>query len=135
MNAAFDRKNAIAVLVSVAIVVVIAIATVASSPVAAQGNPPITVWTKFNDQNPQNTQDEWLAAALDEYRTETGSEITNVLQPFDQINALLNAAVQSGADITDVSYVDSQFLGFLDRNGVLTDLTEWAQSREWFADV
>jgi multiple sugar transport system substrate-binding protein len=135
MNAAFDRKNAITVLVSVALVVVIAIATVASSPVAAQSNPPITVWTKFNDQNPQNTQDEWLAAALDEYRTETGSEITNIYQPFDQINALLNAAVQSGADIPDVSYVDSQFLGFLDRNGVLTDLTEWAQSREWFADV
>ena len=135
MNVAFDRKNALAVLVSVALVLALAIVAFGPSLVAAQGNPAITVWTKFNDQNPQNTQDEWLAAALDEYRTETGGEITNVFQPFDQINALLNAAVQSGADVPDVSYVDSQFLGFLDRNGVLTDLTEWAKSREWFADV
>ncbi|MCC7209012.1 MAG: extracellular solute-binding protein [Anaerolineae bacterium] len=135
MKAAFYRKNVPAALVSVVLAVVLALVNAALSPVAAQGNPPITVWTKFNDQNPQNTQDEWLAAALNEYRAETGSEITNVFQPFDQINALLNAAVQSGADVPDVSYVDSQFLGFLDRNGVLTDLTEWAKGRPWFADV
>jgi multiple sugar transport system substrate-binding protein len=110
--------------------------TAVGSPALAQGNqPPITIWTKFNDQNPQNTQDEWLRSALAEYLAETGNQVTNVFQPFDQINAQLNVAVQAQARVPDVSYVDSQYLGFLTQNGVLTDLTEWVTSRPWFEDL
>lgn len=95
----------------------------------------LIVWTKFNDQNPQNTQDKWLAQMIADYEAETGVKIVNTFQPFDQINAKLNVAVQANGDVPDLSYVDSQQLGFFEQNGTLMDLTEWAKSRPWFADV
>lgn len=104
------------------------------APAAAQGST-IQVWTKFNDQNPQNTQDKWLAQMLGEYKAETGNTAVNTFQPFDQINAKLNVAVQAKGEVPDVSYVDSQQVGFFYQNGTLQDLTEWAKSRPWYADV
>ncbi len=95
----------------------------------------LQLWTKFNDQNPQNTQDKWLADVIARYRTEFGIEVANTFQPFDQINAKLNVAVQARGEVPDVSYVDSQQLGFFEQNGTLTDLTDWVKSRPWFADV
>jgi multiple sugar transport system substrate-binding protein len=97
--------------------------------------PPITIWTKFNDQNPQNSQDQWLASALKEYTEKTGNKITNVNQPYDQINSKLNVAVQAGGDVPDVSYVDSQQLGFYTQNGTLMDLTDWVKNAPWFKDI
>ncbi len=109
---------------------------VAPTALAQPGNqPPIMVWTKFNDQNPQNTQDQWLAAALKEYIDTTGNQVTNVTQPYDQINSKLNVAVQSGGDVPDVSYVDSQQLGFYTQNGTLMDLTDWVKSAPWYKDL
>ncbi len=103
---------------------------------AAQTAPvPITLWTKFNDQNPQNTQDQWLAAFLKEYNTKTGGQVTNVFQPFDQINSKLNVAVQSGGDVPDVSYIDTQEVPFFFKNGDLMDLTDYVQKAPWFKDV
>ncbi|MHB8748330.1 MAG: hypothetical protein ACYDBJ_03980, partial [Aggregatilineales bacterium] len=83
-------------------------AGVYARPVAQNAPPPITIWTKFNDQNPQNSQDQWLQAFLKEYSDKTGGKVTNVFQPFDQINSKLNLAVQSGGDLPDLSYVDTQ---------------------------
>src|SRR5690242_1215090 len=96
------------------IVAVMAVGVFGTTTVRAQNGkfPPITIWTKFNDQNPQNTQDQWLAAALKDYTDKTGNKVTNVNQPYDQINSKLNVAVQAGGDVPDVSYVDSQQLGF-----------------------
>lgn len=104
------------------------------SPAAAQGGS-LQIWTKFNDQNPQNTQDRWLADTLARYRAEKGVQVVNTFQPFDQINAKLNVAVQARGEVPDLSYVDSQQLGFFDQNGVLMDLTEWVKSRPWFDDL
>lgn len=95
----------------------------------------ITVWTKFNDQNPQNTQDKWLAAFLAEYKENTGVTVVNVNQPFDQINALLNVAVRANGAVPHVSYVDSQQVGFFQNNGTLMDLTEYVQGASWFSDL
>lgn len=95
----------------------------------------LNLWTKFNDQNPQNTQDKWLAQMIADYEADTGVKIVNTFQPFDQINAKLNVAVQANGEVPDISYVDSQQLGFFEQNGTLMDLTEWAKSRPWFADV
>lgn len=97
--------------------------------------PDIVIWTKFNDTNPQNTQDKWLADALKEYTSKTGNKITNVNQPYDQINAKLNVAVQSKGDVPDASYVDSSKLGFYTQNGTLIDLTDWAKSTSWYKDL
>src|SRR5947207_13024795 len=102
----------------------------------AQGSQkPITIWTKFNDQNPQNTQDQWLAAALKEYKDQSGNSVTNVVQPYDQINSKLNVAVLAGGDVPDVSYVDTQQLGFFVQNGTLTDLTDFVKNAAWFKDL
>jgi multiple sugar transport system substrate-binding protein len=102
---------------------------------AAQDQPAITVWTKFNTENPQNSQDEWMRAAVDDYLAETGNTVTNVFQAFDVINSALNLAVQAGGDVPDVSYVDAQNLGFFDYNGTLTDLTDWISQQSWYADL
>ena len=60
--------------------------------------PPITIWTKFNDQNPQNTQDQWLASALKDYTDKTGNKVTNVNQPYDQINSKLRVILDEATD-------------------------------------
>ncbi len=97
---------------------------------------PVTLWTKFNDANPQNTQDQWLAAALASFKTDTNIEITNVFVPYDQINSKVNLAVQAGGDVPDVSYVDvSTNLGFFIENGTLTDITDYVKAAPWYADL
>ena len=108
-----------------------------ASVLAACGAPakPFTVWTKFNAQSPQNTQDQWLADALKEYTTQTSKQVTAVTQPFDQINSKLNLAVQAGGDVPDVSYVDSQQLGFFTQNGTLMDLTDFVKNASWYKDL
>ncbi|MBE7511541.1 MAG: extracellular solute-binding protein [Anaerolineales bacterium] len=105
------------------------------SGAAAQTQPPLTLWTKFNDQNPQNTQDKWLKSTLADYKAKTGNDVTNIFQPYDQINEKLNVAVLAGGSVPDVSYVDSQRLGFFAQNGTLTDLTEWVKGSTWYADL
>ena len=101
----------------------------------AQNQPAITLWTKFNTDNPQNEQDKWTKATLDSYKKDTGNTVTNVFQPYDQINSKLNLAVQSGGQVPDLSYVDGQFLGFYDLNGTLIDLTDWIKQQAWFSDL
>lgn len=75
-----------------------------------------------------------MKAAVDDYNAAGGS-VTNVFQPFDQINSKLNLAVQAGGDVPDLSYVDAQFLGFYDYNGTLMDMTDWVKEQSWFADL
>lgn len=101
----------------------------------AQDQPEITVWTKFNSENPQNVQDEWMRDVLAAYAAETGNVVNNVFQPFDQINSTLNLAVQAGGDVPDVSYIDGQFLGFYNYNGTLTDITDWVMEQPWYSNL
>ncbi|MFN8528604.1 MAG: extracellular solute-binding protein [Anaerolineae bacterium] len=123
--------------ISTVLLMMILLALSLSSGLAlqAQDQPAITIWTKFNSDNPQNVQDEWMQSILGTYSADTGNSATNVFQPYDQINSLLNLAVQAGGDVPDLSYVDGQYLGFYDYNGTLTDLTEWAQAQSWYDDV
>jgi multiple sugar transport system substrate-binding protein len=102
---------------------------------AAEALGPVTLWSKFNDANPQNDQDAWLARMLEGLRADTGMDITNVFQPYDQINSKLNLAVLAGGDVPDVSYMDSQYLGLYLNNGSLMDITEYVQNAPWFGDV
>jgi multiple sugar transport system substrate-binding protein len=130
----YDMKRVIPSIVVAAILFSasgIGIAVRAQSSKAA----PITIWTKFNDQNPQNSQDKWLAAALKEYMDKTGNKVTNVNQPYDQINSKLNIAVQSHGDVPDLSYVDSSKLGFYTQNGILMDITDYVKAAPWFKNL
>lgn len=95
----------------------------------------LQIWTKFNDQEPQNTQDVWMQDTITEYAEATGVTLENTFLPFDQINSRLNLAALAGGDVPDVSYVDSQYLGLYFNNGTLMDLTEFVQNAEWFDDI
>ncbi len=108
---------------------------VSAHPSPQNAPAPITIWTKFNDQNPQNSQDQWLQAFLKEYTDKTSNKVTNVFQPYDQINSKLNLAVQSGGDIPDLSYVDTQEVPFFLKNGTLVDLTDYVQKAAWYKDL
>ncbi len=100
----------------------------------ATENKTINIWTKFNDTNPQNTQDEWLARIIKDFEAETGYKIVNTFVPYDQIVQKLNLAVQAGGNVPDLSYVD-QDIDFFARNGVLMDITEYMEKAPWYADV
>ncbi|MCC7450603.1 MAG: extracellular solute-binding protein [Anaerolineae bacterium] len=108
---------------------------VASSTRAQGSQPRITIWTKFNADNPQNAQDTWTKDTIEAYKKDTGNEVENVFQPYDQINSKLNLAVQAGGEVPDLSYVDGQFLGFYANNGTLIDLTDWIKAQAWFKDL
>ncbi len=44
-------------------------------------------------------------------------------------------AVRAGGDVPDVSYIDSQQVGFFTQNGTLTDLTDWVKGASWYNDL
>ncbi|MDX2138089.1 MAG: extracellular solute-binding protein [Chloroflexota bacterium] len=95
----------------------------------------LTIWTKYNSESPQNIQDEWMAALIEEYAADTGVAIDNVTRPFDTINTDLNSAVLAGGEIPDLSYMDTPFLSRYFINGTLTDLTEFVTNASWFEDL
>lgn len=97
----------------------------------------VTLWTKFNDKNTNepNSQEKWMAQALKDFTAKTKINITNVVQPYDQINAKLNLAVQSKGEVPDVSYIDTVSLQFYLKNKALQDMTEYVKAQPWFKDV
>lgn len=126
------RRNGFRILIIVVLAISLSVSALSS---VAQSQPAITVWTKFNSENPQNVQDEWMRDVIAAYAEATGNQVTNVFQPYDQINSTLNLAVQAGGDVPDVSYVDGQFLAFYDYNGALEDITDWVTAQEWYDDL
>jgi multiple sugar transport system substrate-binding protein len=95
---------------------------------------PVTIWTKFNDTNPQNSQDEWLANTIIALQRSLGLKMTNVFAPYDQINNKLQLAVQAGGEIPDVSYMDTPLDPYYN-NGILMDITEFVKSAPWYNDI
>ena len=105
------------------------------APAAEQGGiPTVQIWTKFNDTNPQNSQDEWLAATIAALKAEGTINLVNTFVPYDQINSKVNLAVQSGGEVPDISYVDGD-IDFFVNNGALMDLTDFVKSAPWYKDV
>jgi multiple sugar transport system substrate-binding protein len=95
----------------------------------------LTIWTKYNSESPQNSQDEWMAALIDQYAADTGVTLDNVTRPYDTINTDLNLALLAGGDVPDVSYIDAKELSRFYLNGTLLDLTEFVTSADWYADL
>lgn len=94
----------------------------------------VNIWTKFNDTNPQNSQDEWLAATIATLKVEKNLELKNTFVPYDQINSKVNLAVQAGGDVPDVSYLDGQ-IDFHVNNGTVMDLTTFVKNASWYKDI
>ncbi len=118
-----------------AAIVLIAVVLGSVSVVWGQDGGTLRVWTKFNADNPQVTSDRWLVQTIEDYRAATGITVENTYVVYNEINTRLNVAVQSGGDIPDVSYVDSQNIGFYYNQGTLTDLTEFVTSASWYDDL
>lgn len=95
----------------------------------------LEIWTKYNSESPQNSQDEWMAAIIEEYAADTGIALNNVTLPYDQIVSRLNVAALEGGDVPSVSYMDGQTLGPFAINGTLMDLTDFVTSAEWYGDL
>jgi ABC-type glycerol-3-phosphate transport system substrate-binding protein len=106
----------------------------AGSKDAAVDTKVVNIWTKFNDTNPQNTQDEWLVSAIAQIKADKGIELKNTFVPYDQIVNKVNLAVQAGGDVPDVSYVDGS-IDFFVNNGTLMDLTDFVKKASWFKDI
>ncbi len=76
-----------------------------------------------------------MADTLKAYTSKTSKPLNHVAQPYDQINAKLNLAVKSGGDVPDLSYMDSQQIGFFVQNGTVQDLTDYVKNAPWFKDL
>lgn len=133
------RLSLVVSLLVVAVMILAACApAVAPTPAATEAPKPagpVTIWTKFNDTNPQNTQDQWLAQFIKDIKTDKDVTLTNVFVPYDQINSKINLAVQAGGDVPDVSYVDAQNLPFFVNNGTLMDITDYVKAAPWYSSV
>lgn len=101
----------------------------------AQDTPPIEIWTRFNTDNPQVTSDYWLADLLSTYQQEEQATVNNTFYPYDQINTAVNVAVQTGVNVPDLAYIDTEQIGFYAKNEALIDLTDFIQNAEWFNDL
>ena len=109
-----------------------AITAVAPQSARAQDNK-LTIWTKFNADNPQVASDRWLQKVIADYQTDKGVALENTFVAYNEINTRLNVAVTAGGQVPDVSYVDSANVGFYSNNGTLVDLT--AGRRRHVGDV
>ncbi len=94
----------------------------------------LTIWTVYNSDSPQNDQDKWMAALIEEYKTE-GVTLKNVTRPFDTISVDLNLALLAGGDVPDVSYVSAAALSPFAINGTLTDLRDFISQAAWKDDL
>ena len=119
-------------LISYASLMLITLAAIASH---AQDTPDLQAWTRFNTIDPQVTSDFWLTDLLANYSTETNQSVENTFYPFDQINTALNIAVQTGVNVPDIAYIDTEQIGFYSSNGTLLDLTEFVQNATWAIDL
>jgi len=61
--------------------------------------------------------------------------VTNVFEPYDQINSKLALAVNAQGTVPDLSYVDTQYISYFMNNGTLTDLTDYVKAAPWYANV
>lgn len=100
----------------------------------AEENKVIKIWTKFNDTNPQNSQDEWLKRTIEAFEAESGYTVNNTFVPYDQINSKLNLAVQAGGEVPDLSYCDGD-IEFFTRNEVLIDITDYMTAADWYPSL
>ncbi|MBX3086106.1 MAG: extracellular solute-binding protein [Anaerolineae bacterium] len=115
---------------------VLASAITALTPQSARAQDnKLTIWTKFNADNPQVASDRWLKKVITDYQTDKGVTLENTFVAYNEINTKLNVAVTAGGVVPDVSYVDSASVGFYSNNGTLVDLTDFVKNASWYGDL
>ena len=125
-------KKTILITISILVLSVQAVFAGGSSDEASNE---VTIWTKYNSENPENDRDEWMKSAIEAYLEETGGVINNIFVPYDQINSKLNVAISAGGDIPDLSYIDSQQQAFYVSNATLMDITDLVVDASWYKEM
>lgn len=110
-------------------------APVESAPEKAAVTGEVSLWTQLNTETPASPRDEVFAAMLPDLEKETGLTIKNINQPYDQLDAKLNLAVQASGEVPDVFEVNTNTFGFHYANGNLQDITDYVKSAPWFGEL
>jgi multiple sugar transport system substrate-binding protein len=99
-------------------------------------------WMQYDQNNVDPASDErvgneYLRVKMPEFNQEFEGKWnwTSIHKPFDKISAELVAATIAGGDVPDLTEMEGNVLMTYYRNGVLQDLTEWAQQQSWYADL
>ncbi|MDX9851038.1 MAG: extracellular solute-binding protein [Anaerolineaceae bacterium] len=99
-------------------------------------------WFQYDQENvdpasDERTGNEYLRNKIPQFNEEfAGKWVWNsVHKSFDKISGELVAAHISGGDVPDLAEMEGNVLMTYYRNGVLSDLTEWAQQQSWYEDI
>jgi len=99
-------------------------------------------WFLYDQNNTDPASDEragneYLRKTIPVFNEEfAGKWVWNSIhKPYDKIAAELVAASIAGGDVPDLTEMEGNVLMTYYNNGVLMDITDWAQQQEWFADM
>ncbi len=99
-------------------------------------------WFQYDQNNTDPVSDErigneYLRTNIPKFNEEFAGKWVwkNVPKAWDKISGELVAAHIAGGEVPDLSEVEVQVLMKYYRNGVMTDLNEWAQQQSWYADL
>lgn len=111
-------------------------------PVAPAEVKEFITWYTYDQDNEDPASDErvgneYLRKTIPEFNAEFEGkwQWTNVYKSFDKIYPELAAAFIAGGETPDLFEVGSSNLNILLNNGVLMDISEWAQGQIWFSDL
>lgn len=96
-------------------------------------------WYQYDQDNEDPASDErvgneYLRKTIPEFNADFEGkwQWTNIYKSFDKLYAELAAAFIAGGDIPDLFEIGSSNLNTLYNNGVLMDITDWAEAQPWF---
>ncbi len=99
-------------------------------------------WFQYDQNNTDPASDErvgneYLATNIPKFNDEFAGQYVwnNVHKPFDKMVSELVAAHITGGEVPDLVEMEGNSLMTYYRNGVLSDLTEWAQQQSWYDDL
>lgn len=95
----------------------------------------VTLWTQYNTDSPASARDKMFSEMLPKLSEGIGGTVQNINQPYDQLFAKANLAVQSSGEVPDVLEVHMLSFNFLTSNGVLQDITEWVESSPFYSNI
>lgn len=118
-----------------------AAAAEATSPAPAEAQEFVT-WYQYDENNEDPASDErvgnsYLRDTIPVFNEAFAGQWQWVNQPkaWDKMAAELVAAVQAGADVPDLYHMGGGDVSLFYKNGVMSDLREWASAQPWFADM
>lgn len=105
------------------------------SAVQPAGPGEITVWSRYDLDDPNDRNGAVLKQFIADLESSTGLKVTHEQVAWDQLATKLALAVQSGGDVPDLVETSSQHVPSLLSAGALTPLDELLKDESWAADL